>query len=336
MSHNHIQYAVGFQFDMFGCSCVQSFIISVGICLTISFLWTVVLPLFLKGSLKHFAKKYNASGSCWAIVTGTTSGIGLSFVRALHGLGFNVLMISRNEAALKEVQKELLAASGDSSKKKAKIEYIAIDLCQFDKSAQESVKKFMLVNKVSVLINNAGLSNDYPKQLTDCSEKECENIMAVNCQSLVSLTRLVLPEMISNKLGCVINMSSLFGSLGGPLVSVYSGSKNFVDAFSLSLNEELHGTQVRCFCSIPGFVISKMSKLKRASLTVITADSCVRTVLEQVSGNVLYYVCPHWTHSAMQWFMLSVVPQCIRLKILAYINRKTNKAALRKLARTTQ
>jgi 17beta-estradiol 17-dehydrogenase / very-long-chain 3-oxoacyl-CoA reductase len=302
---------------------VCTFLASIGVCLLVSFLWTVFLPLFLTGSLKKLTKKFNSSGDSWAIVTGTTSGIGLAFVHTLHKLGFNVLMISRNESAMKEIQKELMGQQN-------KIEYLVIDLSDFNKNGIDKVKIFIASHNVTLLINNAGLSNEYPKLLTEYTTGEAEGILAVNCASLVSLTQLVLPSMIASKCGCVINMSSLFGSIGGPLVSVYSGSKNFVDAFSLSLNEELQGTGVMAFCAIPGFVVSKMSKLRRTSLTVISAEACVNTILRQVAGGTLYYVCPHWTHSAIQWFMLTVLPQCIRLKLLARINRATNKAALRK------
>lgn len=310
------------------CAYVTYFAASVAILCAYSFFTSVILPAVLVGSLSSFKAKYNKSGKAWAVVTGTTSGIGAAFVSALAALGFNVLMIARNEAKLNEMKASLATH-------KVKIDYMVIDLAKPGAVSSE-LKKFMSTNEVTVLVNNAGLNTEYPKLLVDNSVAEIESILDVNCRSLSLLTHATLPAMLERKNGVIINISSLFGQLAGPLVAVYSGSKNFIDSFSASLSEELRGSGVHVFCSLPGFVVSNMSKIKRTSFTVISPETCVRNTLEQAAGGSFTTACPHWTHAAIGWFLTRIVPEWLRLRIIGNVNRGTNKAALRKLAKQEQ
>ena len=312
-----------------GCvgSCLSYFAISLFAMYLLSFARVVILPLFTTGSLKKFKSRYNANGKSWVIITGTTSGIGLSFCRLFAKLGFNILMISRDESKLLQVQKEL---SG------VKVEYMCIDLSvKFDAANVARVKKFIDGHNVTVLVNNAGLNTSFPKMFVDNTVAEWESVLSVNCESLVRLTHMCLPKLIESNCGAVINVSSLFGELGGPLVSAYSGTKSFIDSFSRSLAGELKSTGVKIFCSLPGFVVTNMSKIRKTSLTVISSDQCVETILKQVAcGYSSTLACPHWTHSAIGWFMMNLVPETLRIGIIAHINRKTNLAALRKIQKT--
>jgi 17beta-estradiol 17-dehydrogenase / very-long-chain 3-oxoacyl-CoA reductase len=297
----------------------------------VSFVIHVIIPSVLTGSLNIIKTRYNKSGKAWALVTGTTSGIGASFVKILVELGFNVVMIARNEDKLKQCKSELEQLLGH--KKSVRIEYFVVDLARRECMTNE-LHKFISSNEISVLINNAGLNTEYPKLFIENTKEELESILDVNCRSMTLLTHAILPSMVHRRNGLVINMSSLFGLLSGPLVSAYSGTKNYIDAFSLSLSEELRGSGVRVFCSLPGFVVSNMSKIKRASFTVMSADACVRSILGQIAGNnSLVIASPHWTHATIGWFMSTVIPSWLRLRILGSINRGTNQAALRKAAK---
>jgi len=292
--------------------------------LLLSFLWNVVIPAFLIGNVEVLKKKYNKTGKAWAVVTGTTSGIGAAFVAHLVKLGFNVLMIARNEAKLKET-KQLFASSP------VKIEYIVIDLgSRKGPLVSVELSKFLEANEVSILINNAGVNTEYPKMFVDNSVSESEAILDVNCRATALMTHAVLPFMLKRNNGLVVNISSLLGQLSGPLVAMYSASKSFVDSFSLSLSEELRGTGVSVFCSTPGFVVSNMSKIKRPSLTVLTPETCARSILQQIAGGWLRIASPSWTHASISWLFRVIVPEFARLRNMGNINRRTNKAALRK------
>ena len=306
-------------------------LIGVGVLVGLSFVVNVIIPSVLTGSLNTIKARYNKSGKAWALITGTTSGIGASFVKILAELGFNIVMVARNEDKLKQTKAELDQFLG--SKKTVRIEYFVVDLGRRECITNE-LQKFLSSNEISVLVNNAGLNTEYPKLFIENTKEELESILDVNCRSMTLLTHAILPSMVHRRNGLVINMSSLFGQLSGPLVSAYSGTKNYIDAFSLSLSEELRGSGVRVFCSLPGFVVSNMSKIRRASFTVMSSDACVRSILGQIAGNSsLVLASPHWTHSAIGWFMSTLVPSWLRLRLIGNINRGTNKAALRKAAK---
>ena len=314
------------------CAALKGFVLSFAVILGISFFIHVVIPSLAIADPIMLKRRLNKTGKAWAVVTGTTSGIGYAFVFGLAKLGFNVLMLSRNEQKLKEMKQEI-----SSKNKSTKVDYMVIDLGKKGgDSVPQELKKFIAANEIAILVNNAGLNTEYPKLYIDNTVEEIESILDVNCRSVCLLTREVLPSMIHRRSGLVINVSSLFGELSGPLVSVYSGTKSFIDSFSASLSEEIRGTGVSCFVSLPGFVISNMSKLKRTSLTVITADDCVNTILKQCAGGYLQSASPHWTHSAIAWALTALVPSFITSRVLGRINRGTNRAALRKIARESK
>jgi 17beta-estradiol 17-dehydrogenase / very-long-chain 3-oxoacyl-CoA reductase len=308
---------------------VYPFALAIGIYLGYRFLVWVILPIIFTCSSSGLAKKYNKSGKAWAIVTGTTSGIGSGFAKVLVKSGFNVMMIARNETKLSEMKKELVSFK---KSKDQQIEYLVMDLSS-GKILNDNFTSFVNKNEVSVLVNNAGVNTDYPKLFSDNSYDEVKSIVDVNCEATVVLTRAVVPGMSARKKGCVVNISSLFGQIGAPLLSVYSGSKSFIASFSASLGAELGGSGVSVFCSLPGFVVSNMSKIRRTSLTVISADACAEAVLGQVAGGWLSAAAPHWSHSLIGWLLMDVVPEPIRMRVLTRVNRATNKAALRKLER---
>ena len=330
-------------------------------------LW-VIVPLVFTCRASKLSKKYNKSGNAWAVVTGTTSGIGSGFARVLVKNGFNLMMIGRNETKLREMKESLLKDNSETGEtelvvtdprvvkkgfkemmnggmmessllkeskgSKPKIEFMVMDLSSPVKiSSDNNFATFVKNNEVSVLVNNAGVNTDYPKLFSNNTYEEIRSIVEVNCESLVVLTRAVVPSMIERRNGCVINISSLFGQIGAPLLSVYSGTKNFIDAFSSSLGAELAGSGVSVFNSLPGFVVSNMSKIRRTSLTVISADDCAYTVLGQVAGGWLSCATPHWSHSLIGWLLMDVVPEPIRMRLLRYVNTSTNRAAVRKLER---
>ena len=313
--------------EMTGCI-VTPVVLGVAVVLAFSLIVKVVLPSILLGPLSSVKAKYNKSGKAWAIVTGTTSGIGSAFAQTLSRLGFNVLMIARSEDKLKEMKTQLTS----TAPKGTRIEYLVQDLGKKDILTAELIK-FVSANEISILVNNAGVNTEFPKMFIENSKDEVESIIGVNCRATTMLTHAILPTMVHRRNGVVINVSSLFGSLSGPLVSVYSGTKNYIDAFTLSLSEELRGSGVSIFCSLPGFVVSNMSKLRKTSLTVISPQACVETILRQVAGGHLVVASPHWTHSLIGWIMSSVLPEFVRLRILGSINRSTNKAAVRKAAK---
>ena len=105
----------------------------------------------------------------WAVVTGATDGIGKAYAMALAKKGMSVVLISRTEAKLKEVQGEIIAKgySGD-------VTFIVCDYSKFDQTSKAAVKKVIDELEIGVLVNNVGVSYRYPLFFHELSDEEAE------------------------------------------------------------------------------------------------------------------------------------------------------------------
>lgn len=88
--------------------------------------------------------------------------------------------------------------------------------------------------------------------------------------------------MVARKRGLVLSVGSFSGAVPSPMLAPYSASKAFLSTFSDALREELRGTGVEVQCLNAYFVVSNMSKIRRSSFTVPTADNYVRSVLRHI------------------------------------------------------
>ena len=102
-----------------------------------------------------------------------------------------------------------------------------------------------------MLVNNAGLALGVePAHLA--SLEDWETMIDTNCKGLVTMTRMVLPDMVARGLGTVINLGSVAGAYPYPGGNVYGATKAFVDQFTLNLRADLVGTGVRASNIAPG------------------------------------------------------------------------------------
>ncbi|WP_104713393.1 SDR family oxidoreductase [Helicobacter cetorum] len=177
----------------------------------------------------------------YILVTGATSGFGLEITKAFLKEGFMVFGTGRRIEVLKELQNNY----HDSF----------IPLC-FDiqnKNATEQAinKVFSTTKQIDCLINNAGLALGLEKAF-ECDLDDWEVMIETNIKGLLRITRLILPQMIKNNTGTIINIGSIAGTypyVGG---NVYGASKAFVKQFSLNLRADLLGTNIRVSNIEPG------------------------------------------------------------------------------------
>lgn len=113
-------------------------------------------------------------------------------------------------------------------------------------------------NRVDVLINNAGISQE--KLFTDISDEEWQRIMDVNLNSVYYCTKAVIPYMIQKKCGCIINISSIWGVTGGSCEVGYSTSKAAIIGFTKALAKEMGPSNIRINCIAPGIIDTDMNK----------------------------------------------------------------------------
>lgn len=124
---------------------------------------------------------------------------------------------------------------------------------------EESQIKALLqrVNTCHLLINNAGISS--VGLFTDLSDSDLDKMINTDLTSTMKLTKSVLPLMLSQKQGCIINISSIWGVYGGSCETAYSAAKAGLIGFTKALSSEVGYSGIRVNCIAPGFIESEMN-----------------------------------------------------------------------------
>lgn len=187
-----------------------------------------------------------------ALITGASSGIGDELSRLFARDGYNLVLVARSEQQLLKMAEEFKKNSGTQTK------VIVKDLSQAS-SPQEIFEELRAEDiHVDILVNNAGFAT-YGQFVQIDLETELQE-MQVNMVTLTHLTKLFLPEMISQRYGKILNVASTAAFQPGPLMAVYYATKAYVLSFSEALANELKGSGVSVTALCPGPTISGFQK----------------------------------------------------------------------------
>ena len=184
------------------------------------------------------------------IVTGGSRGIGASTVKLLAKDDNKIILnYNKSEEAAKRIQKEL------------ENENIKIDIIKADVSKKADVLAMISYviekyHRIDVLINNAGISQE--RLFTDINDEEWNEIIDVNLNSVYYCTKAVIPYMIQRKSGCIINISSIWGMVGGSYEVHYSTSKAAIIGMTKALAKELVPSNIQVNCIAPGVIQTDM------------------------------------------------------------------------------
>ena len=181
----------------------------------------------------------------WAVVTGATDGIGKACAEELADEGMDVVIISRSQEKLDKVAQEIRENSSVA------VKTIAADFSRTD--IYDKIADGLKDLDIGVLINNVGVSYTYPENFTDVPEESHEQMLYVNCLSVVKMMAMVLPGMKAKGIGAVVNVSSASGTITTPLLATYSASKVFVDFLSKAVNKEVF------FANFPNIIIQSVT-----------------------------------------------------------------------------
>lgn len=184
-----------------------------------------------------------------AIITGASRGIGKSIAIKFAEEGAQVVLVGRQEESLSRVKKEILDRGGIS-------EYIVADISedsQVSKIIDTVIKKFA---KIDILVNNAGISKEMP--LLEMPMDVWDEIYRVNLRSVVVMTKAVLPYMVKQSKGNIINIGSGAALRGLPGSTAYSASKAGVVCFSQALGDEMRSYGIRINVICPGPVDTEL------------------------------------------------------------------------------
>ena len=182
------------------------------------------------------------------LVTGASRGIGREIAKNLALKGNKVIAnYNKSEEQARNLQDENQN----------------IEIYKADVSKREEVNKMVeyTINKygrIDVLINNAGISEN--KLFTEVSDDDWQRVINTNLYSAFCVTQEVIPNMIHNKKGCIINISSIWGIVGASCETVYSIAKAGLDAMTKSLAKELGPSNIRVNSIAPGIIDTDMNK----------------------------------------------------------------------------
>lgn len=200
-----------------------------------------------------------------AIITGASRGIGREIAKQLGRSNIKVI------ANYNHSEKEAIELKEELEKEK-----IVIDIVKADITKREEAKKliqFVLekYHKIDILINNAGIS-EY-KIFTEETDEDWNRVINTNLYSAFAMTQEVIPNMIHNKNGCIINISSMWGIVGASLEVLYSISKAGINGMTKALAKELGPSNIRVNAIAPGMIDTKMNdKFSREELKQIKEE----------------------------------------------------------------
>ena len=186
------------------------------------------------------------------IVTGASRGIGKEIAKELAKKEYTVIAnYNKSEKQAQELKEEL------------EKENIKIDIFKADVSKRSEAQKLVeyTINKygkIDVLINNAGISQI--KEFTQITDEDWNNMINTNLNSVFYMTQETCKNMIHNKNGCIINISSIWGVVGASCEVHYSVSKAGIDAMTKSLAKEMGPSNIRINSIAPGIINTEMNR----------------------------------------------------------------------------
>jgi 3-hydroxy acid dehydrogenase/malonic semialdehyde reductase len=191
----------------------------------------------------------------WVLITGATSGIGRACAELFAKNGANLILTGRRSDRLEAAQNILI------EKYNVKVKTYTFDIRDFNEAVKMANDLQAAEITPDILINNAGLASGKDK-IYEGLISDWEKMIDTNIKGLLYVTRAILPMMVENNEGHVINIGSTAGHQVYPEGNVYNASKYAVKALNEAINLDLGGTNIRC-CSIdPGACETEFSEVR--------------------------------------------------------------------------
>ncbi len=189
------------------------------------------------------------------LITGATSGIGKSAAYHFAELGADLILSARRKERLEEISNDI------ESKYNIEVNMMPMDVQNYD------FVKFQIDSlddkwkKIDILLNNAGLARGFGS-VKDGFIDDWNEMIDTNVKGLLYVSKCVIPLMLKNKSGHIINIGSIAGREVYPNGNVYCASKHAVDAITKSMRMELLDTPIRVTTIDPGLVETEFSLVR--------------------------------------------------------------------------
>ncbi|WP_373519988.1 SDR family NAD(P)-dependent oxidoreductase [Aquiflexum sp.] len=250
----------------------------------------------------------------FALVTGARHGLGKSFAIELSKMKINTILVSRTNHGLQDFCEEL--------KEKYKIDSRPYET---DLSVYQNVIELAnYINQnfnVFMLINNVGTGGT--KKMSGADVDYINNIIKLNVVTTSVLTHQLLPNLLKQPAGYILNISSLAAYLPIGYKTVYPASKSFVYSFSRGLNQELKGTNVSVSVVCPGPIRTNDEVIKRVEKGFFgkfmilepefIAKKSIRKLFQKKADIVV---------NPMVWLLIMILPKWIKIPLMTKIAKK--------------
>ncbi len=189
-----------------------------------------------------------------ALITGASAGLGKEYAWLFAADGHDVVLVARRRDKLEALAREIEAKHSN-----VKAHVVAEDLAA--PGASERVATALREKKIDIefLVNNAGFGATGAFAEIDLARQI--EMLQVNVVVLVTLTRLLVPDMIARKSGRILNIGSTAGFVPGPFMAIYYASKALVNSFTEALSVELANTGVTATVSCPGATATEFAEV---------------------------------------------------------------------------
>ncbi|KFO73388.1 Hydroxysteroid dehydrogenase-like 1 [Cuculus canorus] len=258
----------------------------------------------------------------WAVITGSTDGIGKAYAEELAKRGVNIILISRN--------KEKLEALCKSISETYKVETLFI-VADFSKGREpySAIKEALKDTEIGILVNNVGIFYPYPDYFTNLSEDILWDMININIASANMMTHIVLPGMVKKKKGAIVNVSSASCCQPTPMLAAYGASKIYLDYFSRALQYEYASKGIVVQSLTPFVIATKMSSFSsitsKRSFFVPSAEEYASHAVSTLGLSTR--TTGYWRHAIM-FTLGECLPEWIWAWFALYLYRILRKEAL--------
>ena len=186
-----------------------------------------------------------------ALITGGSRGIGAACVRLFARNGYSVVFLANRSVDRAQALTDELRAEGQD------VRFRCCDVSDGAQVAEVLSDILRVFRRIDALVNCAGVA--HIGLFTDMTEEAWDALFAVNVRSVFSVTKAVLPGMISRQTGSIVNVSSMWGEVGASCEVAYSATKAAIIGLTKGLAKEVGPSDVRVNCVTPGVIGTDMN-----------------------------------------------------------------------------